>query len=497
MRWAIFVCLFSLAFADTVRRGCPSMCNCSDSLVACRGEELEVVPNFESLEVEPLTIDLSGNSIFDIAPSDFSFDGVESVQYLYLNNNHIVNIQENAFSELTSLKEINLNSNGLDRVPPMFVVDNTQLVSLDLSNNMFDDLTPEIFSDSLEALDLSFTKIGTFTEANIKYLPNLKVLNLSYNRLKAIDYSVFDKPSLLAVDLTGNFWNCDKKTIELFDFLTDKGLMDILEPVKCVTEDGFYQDIYTSEGAVDIFSISLETADQAPAESDEEPEVAVNEQDPSETQYDSYEPLGSDADLQDDNQEALNANAWADAGEEKDQDEKETEASKELMMIEHMLEEKSSKNSTDDVADDVFAWYSLEYSDDYNENVDPEEESEKLEDNTKAIKDALKVIEEEENKEDDATSEAPEDAGEMEISVIREDQYIVLLESNSPTESRYSYYFTNNIVSLLGVMVFVLTFIAGIILGFCAIRGSLWRKRSRDINGSTHVLIDKWSEEIA
>lgn len=626
----------------TVNAGCPSMCECSEGLVGCRSELLEGVPNFESLDVTAETIDLSDNSIFSIFATDFSFDGNENVKYLYLNNNHIADIHEMAFSELKNVREINLNTNSLDSIPPMFVADNTQLVSLDLSNNFFDLITPEIYSETLEVLDLSSTKISSFGEANIKYMPNLKIINLSYNRLNVIEPSVFAEnlPNLLAVDLTGNIWNCDQKTIDLFDFLTNKGLTDVIEPVKCKTEDDFYQDIYTSSGPVDIFSFRLEEFDDNAALSSQQkqeiedeskvPKTADNiegveqslektvneevlddmylkidsnnenleklegefdditqqeslndqnidgsstktgneeiEHEETENQNVGSEDISNeekvenfedeqyvnDEGLQDDNQEAANSDFkladdenlrdvledFIEKNEEVDSNEddtaensdEETDAAEKTgpklddKSLEEIILEKTGKSNPADITDTdiVDAINQLlkeeeeaeedtdEYGEDYWENGNsfgipekPEEETadeeKERQEDEEALEQALKVVEEEHMKENAAksTSEPPEDSPELGISVIREDQYIVLLERDSPDESQYGIYFRNNIVSTLGIMAFVLAFITGIFFGLYAIREVYTRRRRRNMHGSTSVLINKWSEDLA
>lgn len=558
MKFKIFTFLtfIILLSTKTVSASCPSMCKCSDNLLSCKSEFLEDVPNFDSLEVEPEAIDLSGNSIFSIAAADFSFDGNENVKYLYLNNNHIVDIQENAFSELKNLRELSLNMNSLDSVPSMFVADNTELVSLDLSNNFFDLTTPEIYSESLEVLDLSSTKISRFEEANIKYLPNLKVINLSYNRIQSIEATIFENlPNLLVVDLTGNFWECNQKTIDLFNFLTDKGLTDVTEPVKCITEDGFYQDIYTSSGPVDIFSISLEglndnqeqeKVDETNNQEElEEPDalkgnVATEDENKGgeenfyeETNNDEEDQYVNDEGLQDDNQEAANSedNNNKNLGDltddtldklvvETPQNDEELDGNEKTLddkSLEEVILKQTGKNNVEDITDtDVIDAINQlmkekethddfdDYGDDYWENddndyvkpkIDEEEIKEKEEGD---VEQAKKVIEEEEKKENgEAVAETSDDSSDMGISVIREDQYIVLLARDSSDDSQYTVYFKNNVVYTLGIMAFVLMFFVGIFFGLYAIREAYTRKRRREIHGSTNVLIGKWSQDLA
>lgn len=590
----IFTIVLSLSIlANTVNAGCPSMCKCSGSLISCKSQLLEGVPNFESLEMDAQTIDLSDNSIFSIFSTDFSFDGNENIEYIFLNNNHIVDIHEQAFSELNNVKEINLNTNSLDSVPPMFVANNLQLVSLDLSNNFFDLVTPEIYSESLEVLDLSSTKISTFEEANIKYLPNLKVINLSYNRINMIETSVFNNlPNLLAVDLTGNFWNCDQKTIDLFNFLTDKGLTDITEPVKCITEEGFYQDIYTSSGPVDIFSFSLE-ANESSAKPDEpmvdeisaeenikqkqniNQEIDALEMKDLENSLEIDDQYVNDDELQDDNQEAANSadkqgsntislnklfgnlieenddkiisekktdddddddDDHDEEGEEEENndegndDEEEDETKIDDKSLEEIILEKTGKHNAKDITDTdiIDAINQLlkdeendEGNNDYGEEDYWENSEVKIEksaekkasiagdgdketkwDNEEALQQALDVIEEEHLKENKAASDddsALEESAEIgnPDGVFKEDSYIVLLERDSPEESQYGISFRNNIISMLGIMAFVLTFITGILFGLYAIREAYTRRRRRELHGSTNVLINKLSQDLA
>lgn len=98
------------------------------------------------------------------------------------------------FSTLINLRYISLSSNKLEMVPSKIFENNTALEVIDLSFN--------------------FLKEVNFS---LKYLPNLKLLNLSYNHLVTLDSlsrsnilghdcHVFDK----VLDLSGNSFRCSK-----------------------------------------------------------------------------------------------------------------------------------------------------------------------------------------------------------------------------------------------------------------------------------------------
>lgn len=548
----ILVCLTSTLLS--VNAGCPSKCTCSDAVVNCTAVSLEAVPNLESLDVEPTSIDFSGNEIINIQSTDFSFDGSSKVQYLYLSDNSILDIHESAFLEMSELKEIYLARNLLESVPPMLIEENKNLVLLDLSGNFFDMNNLELHSDSLEVLDLSSTKISSFTEDNIKYLPNLKVLNLRFNNLKYIEPSVFNNPNLLSVDVYYNVWECNQNTIDLFNLLVSRNLTEIKDPIKCVTNDDKYKDIYTRNGPV-LDSLNLEDTNKIEEELKELPDY-YDLRDDAEINWDPYlddtdtkqlveslEPLNFDPqeeDVQNKLDEVEDNQEEEDEQEEdkEDEEEEDTVPQQEEDRYEYPEEETDQQQEQEN--------YDKQQTDEIQQQGTEEQQSEEaiLEANNKVLEqekdeenqdelqrqneseqeanpeqqereDRRKQEEEEverkvleilqarqdyqEVSENDKTDE--EDASSIDIAIIREQHYFVVYQPDTAESDQtdYQFYFTNNLAVLIGVTAFVLTFLLGTFVGLCTISNKFAKRswRRRDMSASTSTLISKLSQDIA
>lgn len=374
----LILAFLSIALATT-NAGCPSKCTCSEAVVNCTSVFLEAVPNFESLDVAPTSIDLSVNEIINIESTDFSFDGSSKVQYLYLADNSILDVQESAFLEMSELQEIYLARNLLESVPPMLIEENRNLVLLDLSGNFFDMNSLELHSDSLEVLDLSSSKISSFTEDNIQYLPNLKVLNLRFNNLKFIEPSVFNKPNLLSVDVYYNVWECNQNTIDLFNFLVLRNLTEIKDPIKCITDDQNYKDIYTRNGPV-IASLNVEESNKIETEPKDVPDYYDLRDDAELT----WEPYPYESDLQ----QILDT---AEGEEQQEQfEQKEEDQQEEDQQDEDQQDEQEEAREEDEELDD---------DDDEDEDIDKQEEEnreeEKEETNKQQKEDGEEYVEEE------------------------------------------------------------------------------------------------------
>lgn len=544
--------IFTLAFLSlalaNANAGCPSKCTCSEAVVNCTSAFLESIPNFETLDVAPTSIDLSVNEIIYIQSTDFSFDGSSKVQYLDLDDNSILDINENAFLEMTELKEITLAKNLLESVPPMLIEQNQNLLLLDLSGNYFDVNNLELHSNSLEVLDLSSSKISSFTEENIKYLPNLKILNLRFNNLKSIEPSVFDKPNLLFVDLYYNMWECSQKTIDLFNFVLKRNLTEIIEPITCVTDDGnTYKNIYTRDGPVDIDSLNLDDLNEVegqpkdngdyydmkdepeltwqpyPVDMDLDPKQLLDDYDEDEEvkteERSSQEDENGETIAEDENEEEEEEDTQEDVEEEQDTPEEQKEDREEQEDEEEQEEpeyEEEKKEREEQDEQEI-----VEQEQEEQEEQEKHEEQKKLEKlaEQKEENEIEKQVEEEiqaeegqgtpqlQNEEDELQEVQPDneelsesnktDPSSIEIAIIREQHYFLLYqpEMTESDQQEYQYYFTNNLAYLVGVTAFVLTFLFGIFVGLCAMNNKFSRKswRRRDMSASTSTLISKLS----
>ncbi|XP_063906868.1 protein slit-like [Zophobas morio] len=249
----IHIVLLILVLLTETHAGCPLICNCTENSINCVSKNLEKVPSFESLDNNPLIIDLSGNSISLIGMDHFSFDKSEEVKEVFLNNSGVVAIEEAAFEELENLQELYLSDNLLNAVPENFLIHNENMVLLDLSTNYFTDM-PKIKSKSLEVFTIASSGVSNIPNGALDGLPNLRILLLSQNNLKTINPVIFDRMSnLFFISVAFNPWDCNCKTIKLFDYLMEKRFVDLTETVQCRNENRMFVDIYREDGVVAAF----------------------------------------------------------------------------------------------------------------------------------------------------------------------------------------------------------------------------------------------------
>ena len=114
------------------------------------------------------TLDLSGQSIADLAAGDFV--GLTSLMELYLDNNKLPELPDDVFAGLTSLEVLYLNNNDLTELP----------------GGVFEPLT------SLEVLYLNNNDLTTLPGGVFDQLTMLKVLTLYYNALTMLPDGVFE-----------------------------------------------------------------------------------------------------------------------------------------------------------------------------------------------------------------------------------------------------------------------------------------------------------------
>ncbi|XP_029811646.1 leucine-rich repeat-containing G-protein coupled receptor 5 isoform X2 [Suricata suricatta] len=158
---------------------------------------------------------------------DYAFGNLSSLVVLHLHNNRIHSLGKKCFDGLHSLETLDLNYNNLDEFPtairtlsnlkelhfydnPIQVVGRSafqhlpELRTLTLNGasqiTEFPDLTG---TASLESLTLTGAQISTLPQAACNQLPNLQVLDLSYNLLEDLpSFSVCQK--LQKIDLRHN-----------------------------------------------------------------------------------------------------------------------------------------------------------------------------------------------------------------------------------------------------------------------------------------------------
>merc|ERR1712012_355467 len=199
---------------------------------------LEIVPT-QALDnlVNLAELNLGQNNI-KIVP-DSSFSPLIKLSSLQLSGNKIERVHEKAFSGLQDLTSLNIRDNQLFRIPSHSFSQFTKLQSLDIGQNKFSNIEEESFisltklksltvsgsSQLVEISSLAFSGLSDLeqlTISNNKQLRfidqeafgsdagvNLKLLDLSNNKLSSLSSSMLSWSSLSSLVLSGSVWECD------------------------------------------------------------------------------------------------------------------------------------------------------------------------------------------------------------------------------------------------------------------------------------------------
>ncbi|CAF0996665.1 unnamed protein product [Adineta steineri] len=173
---------------------CPKGCTCDGTTVICRGLQLQEIPN----DIPPFTtiLHLQDNLIKRV-PRDGSFRRLRSLRTLDLRNNRLEEIDDDAFDGADSLNELFLNDNNLNVI----------------TSQTFNGLK-NIRTLMLRTNKLTYIKNDTFFD-----MDTLKTLSLHDNRIKCIAPGSFDRlRSLSALDLLSNPFvcNCHMKWLKIW-----------------------------------------------------------------------------------------------------------------------------------------------------------------------------------------------------------------------------------------------------------------------------------------
>lgn len=159
-------------------------CVFSMSYLVLTSNQLNFLPfsffsNFINLKV----LRLNKNSISFI--ENFVFSNLKQLDMLDLSENKIQSIQPELFDNLNNLRTLNLEKNSMKILPPELLANLKKLELLNLSSNF---------------LSSNWINFMTF-----KGLFNLRLLDLSYNKLTSLENSIFsDLTSLEMLDLKNN-----------------------------------------------------------------------------------------------------------------------------------------------------------------------------------------------------------------------------------------------------------------------------------------------------
>nr|XP_050027709.1 leucine-rich repeats and immunoglobulin-like domains protein 3 [Dermacentor andersoni] len=212
--WTQFVLFLTLsAPADGQKMYCPSKCSCLGPIFECRRRGLTEIPRDLPSWVE----------ILDISQNEFTVLDTRSLQHItQLKRLKAAHNKLSAVPDLGShphLTELNLAHNAI----PQLTSDLKklpQLKNLDLSFNKITSISGGVFTNSsnLQYLSLSSNKISSIEKGSLDNLTSLQTLQLNRNRLATIPKNLFlNLKSLKQLEL-------DKNRIRAIEGLSFKGL---------------------------------------------------------------------------------------------------------------------------------------------------------------------------------------------------------------------------------------------------------------------------------
>uniref|UniRef100_A0A8C7KEQ2 Leucine rich repeat containing G protein-coupled receptor 5 n=1 Tax=Oncorhynchus kisutch TaxID=8019 RepID=A0A8C7KEQ2_ONCKI len=160
------------------------------------GEALQNLRNLQSLR-------LDANHISSVPRG--CFDGLQSLRHLWLDDNSLTEVPADALGALSSLQAMTLALNRITHIPDRAFTNLSSLVVLHLNNNRIRTLGTQCFDGlhSLETLDLNYNNLEEFPIA-IRALSTLKELGFHSNNIKSIPEQAFTGHStLLTMTITG------------------------------------------------------------------------------------------------------------------------------------------------------------------------------------------------------------------------------------------------------------------------------------------------------
>ena len=151
-------------------------------------------------------LDLSSNLLDDIPYG--AMRGYPALEKLYLADNQIRDISQDAFQDLPSLTELILSKNKLtSRSIDGQVFNLPNLKTLDVSFNKLSKITRRLLDSlsSLKRLDLAVNGIVEMEDGSLQMTRNVEYLNISYNNLREISPAMFQGlTKLFELDLSNN-----------------------------------------------------------------------------------------------------------------------------------------------------------------------------------------------------------------------------------------------------------------------------------------------------
>ncbi|XP_066555668.1 tsukushi [Amia ocellicauda] len=188
--------------------------------VYCSGVGPNVAPI--PIPLDTSYLDLSSNSLHNIADSMLSGPGYTTLVSLDLSNNHLSKVNRNTFSRLRYLETLDLSHNSLEDLADE-CFSGLPLAEVDLSSNRIQEISLDIFKSKGHGkpvnVDLSNNLLTRVLRRPQMSPLNIQSMNLSGNHLK-------DVPNLQGVLL--RYLNLDGNRIVQIDRGAFAGLKDLL-----------------------------------------------------------------------------------------------------------------------------------------------------------------------------------------------------------------------------------------------------------------------------
>lgn len=177
--------------------------DCKSSIKDIKSGSFRNVPNLKNFKITNCGLTYIRNGIFD---------AMWTIQRIYIHDNVINAIEDEAFTNLPTLKIVDVNNNQLKIWSNKWftITNSTALETLNFQFNKIETLPKWAFVNmkSLRKIYMDYNEISAIGEGAFKNLTKLQYLGLKYNRLKKISANVFSnniKIKTLLIDV--NFLN--------------------------------------------------------------------------------------------------------------------------------------------------------------------------------------------------------------------------------------------------------------------------------------------------
>ncbi|VVC87749.1 unnamed protein product [Leptidea sinapis] len=222
--------------------------------------------NFKDLKRLHVTTHNSEWSAMTMELHEQAFTGLNLhvLHELFLDNNKIKHIDDNAFDNITTIEDLGLNDNVLSSVP-VSIRKLRSLRSLDIGNNNISHISRENFHglSELFGLRLVDNKVTYLNENTFEHLPQLQVLNLASNKIMHVAEGCFRKNiNLKLLRMDGNditefngifnslhslVWlNMSANKISTFDFSSFPSSLEWLDLHMNIIHTFFNNDLYSN-----------------------------------------------------------------------------------------------------------------------------------------------------------------------------------------------------------------------------------------------------------